>query len=341
MTQEQPTLISLNTDIVEYKPFNIATLFEEGGTDDLLDEIEKAIDTFDYDLSSGVKRKEIASLSSKVSKTKTFLEGQGKELKKNLEDQIKPVLDQIAVVDAERSKLKKRCDALRDKAREPLTKWEEEEQKRKDELDKKLYDLEQMENFSQSDHAEYEKISESISARIEAVKEVAIDGTWEEHAQAAAKVKESVLNRLEDMLAQQREHEAKEEELEKLRAEKAELQQKEAERKAQEEADAKAKENAQKEIDEAKEAQIRAEKDAENAREEERKKIEREKLEEEKAAKEREADQEHRGKINREARDEIAGILHNHMGEEEGRAIATQVLTAIVKGNIPHVSIRY
>jgi len=326
MSQE---LIKIETGIVDYKPTPITDFFEkEGGTKPLLKEMEKVIDNFDYDLSTKAKRSEITGLSSKVSKTKTFLEEKGKELKKQLEAEIQPTLDKIAVIDAERSAFKKGCDDLRKKARKPLTDWEEAEEERKDALNKRLYDLERMNDPNIIG-------SENIKARINNIEEIDIDETWQEHQERAEKVKADILAAMSDRLSMALAAEEQQAELDRIRKENEELQRKEQERLAEKAAEDKAKADAQAAIDEANAARVRAEKDAENARQEERDRIEREKLLEEKQAKEREADKKHRASINCAARD----ALVEKCGIDNQTAV--KVLTAIANGEIDHVTIRY
>lgn len=326
MSQE---LIKIETGIVEYEPTPITDFFEkEGGTAPLLEAMEKAIDAFDYDLSTGAKRSEITALSSKVSKTKTFLEEKGVELKKKLEEEIKPTLDRIAIIDAERSAFKKGCDELRKKARKPLTDWEEEEAERKDALNKRLYDLERMYDASITG-------SDNIKARISEIEAIDIDDTWDSHQERAAKIKEDIIAAMSDRLSMAIEAEAQQAELDRIRKENEELQRKEQERIAEKAAEDKAKADAQAAIDAANAARVRAEQEAENARQAERDKIEREKLMEEKAAKEREADKKHRAAINCAARDALIEkcAIDNQT--------AVKVLTAIANGEIDNVTIKY
>ena len=93
--------------------------------DALLAEIEAEVEAFVPDLSTGVGRKAVASLAYKVSQTKSAIEAAAKDL---TEDWRK----QTAVVNRARSEITEKMDALRDRARAPLTQWEQAEKERDD-----------------------------------------------------------------------------------------------------------------------------------------------------------------------------------------------------------------
>jgi len=332
MEREQSgQLIKIENELVQYEPVTALTLFKEDGTKDLLDKIEKVIKDFEPDFSTVASRAKIKSLSAKVSKTKTFLEKEGKKLKQSLEEEIAPTLEKISAIDKERSAMKKRCDSLRDLARKPLDDWEAKEQARKDKLDKRLFDLEQMDKFQGGAMLP----SDEIQARIEEAENIELDGTWEEYAQPASQTKERVLKNLKESLIIQKQYEDQQAVIKKLEDEKAEREAEIAKEKSDQAAKDKAAIGAQKAIDDAKAETVRAQAQADNAAQAERDKIAFEKLEQEKAAKEREADKSHRAKINREARDAImkeAGI---------DSVAAIRVLTAIVNGKVPHTKVMY
>ena len=101
-------------------------IFKEGGSKSIIDEIKKKVAEFVPDVETDKGRKAIASLSAKVSRSKTFLDNMGKDLKAQYKAMIDPI-------DSERKTIRDELDKLRDDARRPLTEWEE-EKKRQDEL---------------------------------------------------------------------------------------------------------------------------------------------------------------------------------------------------------------
>jgi colicin import membrane protein len=92
-----------------------------------LAEIKAEIEAFEPDLSTRTSRAEIASLAFKVAKTKAPIEAAAKSLTEDFRKR-------TAAVNAERKDVLDKLDALRDLARAPLDKWEDEEKQRQDHL---------------------------------------------------------------------------------------------------------------------------------------------------------------------------------------------------------------
>ena len=92
-------------------------VFTSDAMDKTLKKIESEVLSFVPDTSCDKGRKAIASLSGKVSKSKTVLDNAGKTLVSDWKSKSK-------LVDASRKKARDFLDALRDKARQPLTDWE-------------------------------------------------------------------------------------------------------------------------------------------------------------------------------------------------------------------------
>jgi colicin import membrane protein len=97
-----------------------STIFSQGGIQPILDAIEKEVSQEVPDTSTDKGRKAIASNAAKVSKSKTLLDKMGKELTDKLNLAIKPI-------NAERKLARDTLDALRDRTREPLNKYEADE----------------------------------------------------------------------------------------------------------------------------------------------------------------------------------------------------------------------
>lgn len=85
--------------------------------------LENEIAVFVPDLSTESGRKQIASLAYKVSRTKTAIDDAGALLKSEW-------LKKSQAIDASRKEIRDKLDILRDKARKPLTDWEQAEEAR-------------------------------------------------------------------------------------------------------------------------------------------------------------------------------------------------------------------
>lgn len=95
---------------------------KENGLAPFLQIIRDELDAFIHDTSTAKGRKEIASMSAKVSKSKVALDDLGKELVSELKE--KPKL-----IDAERKRMRDLLDTWRDDTRKPLTDWEAEQER--------------------------------------------------------------------------------------------------------------------------------------------------------------------------------------------------------------------
>jgi colicin import membrane protein len=117
----------MSNELVVIEKENVLTVFtKDNGLDDIIKQVEMEVATFDHDLSSEARRKKTASLAYKVSQTKTYLDDLGKNLVSDWKNKAK-------VVDANRKVMRDRLDELRDLARKPLTEWESEQKRIKEE----------------------------------------------------------------------------------------------------------------------------------------------------------------------------------------------------------------
>ena len=183
-------------------------VFTGGQALPLIEGIEKEVRSFVPDTSTAKTRKEIASLSAKVSKSKVLLDNLGKDLVSDWKNQAK-------VVDGERKLVRDRLDALRDEVRQPLTEWEESEKARieAERVAKQiaedyeialplneLFDLKRENERKEEEHRiaeqariEKEQAEKAEADRIEREKQIAIDAAENariEAEQKAAKEKE-------------------------------------------------------------------------------------------------------------------------------------------------------
>lgn len=323
--------MSETTDLVVIERANALTVFKSADQiEEILQKVEREVMSFVPDVTSAKGRKEIASLAYRVSQTKSYLDGLGKDLVAELKEVPK-------LIDANRKTVRDRLDALRDKARQPYTEWEAEQERIKAEEEARI-------------------AAEKLAAQIESDHEIALLLNEKFDRDAAEAKAEAERQRI-----------AHEEEIKRRAVEQARI---EAEQKAQQEREAAARREAdlkaakEKAEADAKAAQERAEREAKEAQErtarlaqEAREQAEREKraaiAEEQRKAKAAEdarlaeekriadeaaaraADVKHRKAINNQAK---ANLIAN-AGLTEEQAIA--VITAIAKGTISAITINY
>ncbi len=331
----------------------VAAFGKENGIQELFNRMAEQARSIVPDVSTKKGRDAIASQAYKVSKSKTAVDNHGKDL-------VAGIKAQAAVIDRDRKAWRDQCDALRDEIRKPLDEWEKAEEDRIQSIKNQIsnFDAGRVDTFS---------TSELIQTIISEVEATAIDESFAEFANEAAIKKDAALSSYKKSLEIALKREAEQAELERLRKSEQERLQREheeriaheaaervrleAERKAKEEAErverekqeAIAKAEREKAEAEQREARLKAEKEAaelraQHAAEAERKRIEAEqaaKLEAERQAEEaRQANQAHRKKICNEA---LKGLLA--LGIDEAKS--KEILQAINKGLVPHVSIKF
>lgn len=333
----------------------------ENGIQSLFDRMAEQARSIVPDVSTKKGRDAIASQAYKVSKSKTAVDNHGKEL-------VAGIKAQAAVIDKDRKAWRDQCDALRDEIRKPLDDWEQAE---KDRVAKHENAILTIKEHSQ----DLQDLSvELIKQRIEHLENFDVDYSFEDYEEQAKLAKFETLEFLRKVLVDREKYEAEQAELGRLRQEEIERQQrerdeqiareaaenarKEAEQKAQAEREKAEREKleaeqrearlkAEKEAAELREQQLKtqaeqaakqAEIDRQNAVEAERKRIEQEaqakadaELKEQQA---REANKAHKKKICNEA---LQGLMNLGVSEELGK----QILQAIHKGEVPHVSIKF
>lgn len=333
----------------------VAAFAKRGGTDELYERIAQEVCSHVPDVSTKKGRDAIGSLALKISKSKTLIEKCGKELVAEQKAQIK-------VIDDDRISIVKKLDLLRNEVLAPRDAWEQAE---KDRVEKHQANIRAIKSL----HDERTPYQESIEikSRILELEGFEVDTSFEEYEQEAKLAKLETLDKLRNALVDREKFEAESAELERLRkAEQERLQREHEERiayeaaeKARLEAESKAKEEAERIEREKQEAIAKAEREkreaaerearlvaekeaaelrAQHAAEAERKRIEAEqaaKLEAERQAEEaRQANQAHRKKVCNEA---LKGLLALGIDEAKGK----EILQAINKGLVPHVSIKF
>lgn len=333
----------------------------EEALDKLYAEVEAQVVGVVYDMTTKKGRDQCASDAYKVARSKQAVEKLGAKLSAEYKEIPKKI-------DASRRRIKERFDALQEQIRQPLDEWEAAEDSRiaKHKAGIEWFHLRAKENRDLA--------SEELRASIEETNARIVDESWEEfeaeahrakiHALESLAVNLAIRDRYEtdqaDLARLKAEAEARriQDEKERIAREAAEAATRAAEAKAQAERDAAAKREA-----DAKAAQERAERERLEAIERQKQaeaRAEAEKLAAEQRAKEaaeaarlaeikrqkdeqarieaeqhkREADRAHRVKIMGAAKE---ALMIEGIDEEQARAI----VLAIVRGEVPHVTINF
>lgn len=347
-------------ELVVVKPANIPALFEKDGCDSLLKRIKEEVGKFEGDISTTKGRKEIASMAMKVAKSKVYLEGLGKDLVTGIKEQAK-------VIDAERKKVREELDLLKEEVRQPLTDWEDAEKKKVTAIEERIRSFENpIEEFDTLGSVGL-LLSSAVEEKLERLKGIVIDETFEEFELAATKAKEAALTQLEAKFIVLQNAEKEKAEAERLEKERLAKEQKEREEKiardaaekATKEAKAKAKEKdakakqaiidakaaTEKAKREKKESEDKAKQDKKEAAEqaerdrvqavEDEKQRQADQIKTDKEAEEkRQANKRHRNKIHKEAK---GSMMEHGMSEEDATIFVTRVKDGLVK----HITINY
>ena len=341
------------SELVKIEEQNALQLFsKEDGLKPVLDEIKKEVESFDPDISTDKGRKAIASLANKVARSKTYLDGLGKDLVSDWKNKAK-------VVDAERRKVREFLDDLKVTARKPLTEYEEEQERRAAAILEKMNSIKQYQDIEYGENTldelegykldlsniDYSELPESYQEK--ATKEVDksniyLDGLI---SKLKAQIEAEEKAERERKEAEEKARKEREEELKRQAAEEAEAKAKEAEQRALEaekrakEAEEEAKRREVERLEREKQAKIEAEKRAEEAAERARlaeiKRAEEEKELQRVEKEKREANKRHIGKIRKEAKESL--MKHCDLSETD----AKKVVMAIHNNSIKNVGISY
>ena len=208
---EQAKTETTQAQLVVIEPTSAVALFTEGeGVEAMLADIRKQATSLVPDLSTAKGRKEIASIAFSVAKTKTYLDGFGKELT----DKYKEIPRRI---DANRKLIRDTLDALKDEVRAPLTQYEAAEEARVAALQSRLARLNEL-----GSSASIEIAAADLQVMLQEVEQNALDDSWQELLPQATVAKELAAKRLGEALAARQKYEAEQAELEQLRQKQAE-----------------------------------------------------------------------------------------------------------------------
>lgn len=314
--------------VIDIKPESYPTLYVTNGLNKYLDQIRQAVNEVP-DVTTAKGRARIASLAASASRSKTAIEKPGREYLRHLKEQPK-------IIEAELRRFVIECDEIRDETRRPLTEWEAEQDRLKQE-------------------AEAKKKAEQLAAEIEVAHEMALlmNDAFDRDAQEKDKETERLRKAHEEFIAKEAAEKATREDEARARSdlEYAEIQRRDAilarERAEREKREATelaernriaAEQKAEREKQEAIAAEkLKAQQEAERFQREAKQKEDARLAEEKRVADEnakRAADVEHRRTINRQA---VADLIANGLPED----CAQKCVAAIAKNLISSVRITY
>ncbi|HDL7930266.1 TPA: hypothetical protein PXP81_000689 [Yersinia enterocolitica] len=315
--------------VIDIKPESYPTLYVTNGLDKYLNQIRQAVNEVP-DVTTAKGRARIASLAASASRSKTAIEKPGREYLRHLKEQPK-------IIEAELRRFVIECDEIRDETRRPLTEWEAEQERLKQE-------------------AEAKKKAEELAAEIEVAHEMALlmNDAFDRDAKAKADEVERLRKAHEEFIAQQAAEKAKREVEEKAKRDIEAAEQRERDAKlAQERAEQTAKDAAAKAERDAYELAERVEREKQEAiaaeklkAQQEADRVQREAKQKEDArlAEEKRVADEAAARAANEAHRKTVGTavvngLIEHAGLTREQAIAT--LCAIKDSKIPHTNIHY
>lgn len=333
----------MTTELIASSDVQPVQIFASNGLDAVLEEITSKAKSVVADASTAKGRKIIASIAHQVARSKTYLDGLGKDLVADQKAEIKKV-------DSERKRMRDYLDNLKTEVRKPLADWEEAEEKR---INGHKSKISQMELYA-SECSDLD--SKELSHCISIIESVTIGEDWEEFEAQAARIKETSLTTLREALEKRNAYEAEQTELAQLRMEREQRERKEREERiaqeaaerarkeaeqekraaieAKERAEREAKEAAERAERQAREAAERAEREKREAVERERQRVEAEKRAAEEEQRRKEANKAHCRKINNAAK---KAFIDKGFQEKA----AQKIVELIARGSIPNISINY
>jgi len=318
-------------ELMPLENINAVEIFTGKGLDDLINNISNEARSLVPDISTDKGRKELASMAAKVSKSKTYLDGLGKELVSEWKTKSK-------AVDDKRKKMRDSLDELKIEIRKPLTDFENIQKERCAKLEAEIVEI----NVTSRKMLEEWMTTppESMVNYLLSLKENKTD--WWEYVDRADDCIEAAKSRISKALDERSKYDTQQAMLESLRLKEAKRDQIERDERIAEEARISAEEKAKEEIEAANErerlakeqAEIEAKNAAEEATRRERKRVEDERIAEEKEQKKRESDKKHKSLINNEA---VGGLTSHGLTDQAAKA----VVILIAQGKVPYVSISY
>jgi colicin import membrane protein len=312
-------------------------IFVDGGVDKVLADIRAVVAPLVFDMATAKGRSECASWANRVARSKTFLDGVGKDMVSGWKKQAK-------VVDIDRKKIRDTLDALKADVRAPLTQWETEQQRQRD---LRVQQIARIKQIGQSvDEACANLPLAVIEKKLALLTEIPGPDDWygdlkgqaiEVYAWAKQNLNAALVLRQKE--AEEEEKARKEEEARAAEAREREKRELE-ERIEREKAEAVAAAERRAELDKQRAIEEAKRQERQKAQAEER---ERQRIAAEAAARERREREEKEARARDDAH-RIAvqtDIFDALLGLDVTDDLATTIITELDAGNIPHVSITY
>lgn len=334
--------MSETTDLVVIEKTNALTVFKSSDQiEEILAKVEREVMSFVPDVSTAKGRKEIASLAYRVAQTKTYLDSLGKDLVAELKEIPK-------LIDGNRKTVRDRLDALKEKARQPLSDYEAEQERIKAAeeariaAEKLAAEIESAHEMALLMNKEFDRERAEASAEAERqriaheeeIKRQAIEQARQEAEAQAQRDRDAAAQREAQLIAQAEQEKANRIAVQERAEREAKEAQERTERLAKE-----AREQAEREKQQAIElAQRKAQEEADRIKRETEQKEAARLAEEKRIADEaakRAANEAHRKAV---GTDVVKGLVE-HAGLTREQAIAT--LKALMSNSIPHTSITY
>ena len=297
----------MKKELMPLENVNAVTIFQEGGLDDLLKAIHAEAESHVPDLETDKGRKAIASIAAKVAKSKTYLDGLGKDMVAGWKNQAK-------VVDGGRKRMREDLDDLKAKVRKPLTDFENEQAARAEHIQSVISEI-----ATAGTHAEANWIQmplDQIKDNMTFVNTLYRESDFGDQGEYAAEVISRAKDKIISAMNQREEYDINQAELERLR--------KEADERNAESSKKAAAQKIEDDKKKAADAAVKTEQDRVAAAK---------KADEDETA-ERETDIKHRRAVNSKAAE---ALVKTGIDAEQ----AKKVLSAIVKCRIPNVTISY
>jgi len=299
-------------EVVEVNETTALAVFEgKVKLQDILNHVATVARAFDLDASTSIGRKEITSVAYKVSRSKTLIDGVGKDIVSEIKAKAK-------VIDVQRKEARDFLDALRDEIRQPVTDYEAEQERLQQEEIAKA-EAEELARIADIERREAELLAKEEAARAKEEAERLEKERVEREARIAKEAAEFAKMEAERKAAN-----------DKHAAEVREQAAVEAKRRVGREA----KEAAELAELRAEQAKRQAEQDAKEAVEREKERVRQEKAREDAAAKVREADKQHKADVNNAAMKAIRTV---GVSVETAKAI----VRLIARGEVPNVKVLY
>ncbi|MGI2079198.1 hypothetical protein [Shewanella putrefaciens] len=142
------------------------------------------------DLTTTKGRDRVASLAASVSRSKTAIEKPGRAYLKHVKAVVKPIEQNLKIfVDA--------CDALRDKTREPLTKWEAEQEATRQRLQAKVdYFGEEYQSMLENMLGNLHERADFIKAVLDDIKAEPVGDDFEAMIEAGTAAKAQIIGKM-------------------------------------------------------------------------------------------------------------------------------------------------